>query len=37
MCLDSVLGDVRVDELDDVISDRGSEDSGHRELANNVG
>jgi hypothetical protein len=35
--LDAVLGDVRVDELNDVISDRGSEDSGHWNLTNNVG
>ena len=34
--LDSVLGDVGVDELNDIISDRGSEHSRHGNLANNV-
>jgi hypothetical protein len=37
MGLNSVLRDVGVHELDNIISDRSSEHSGHGELANNVG
>lgn len=37
MGLDSVLGDVRVHELNDIISDWGGEHSGHWDMSNDVG